>query len=136
MTTSASLHATNKVHVMRCTHQRPLAKPDVRHYRIRLSDDGMFHWVELGTIRRKGFELHILRYYQVIGPMSPRTIQKHQNELFRMTLGLIATQGINELRLFPSQRAGEIKIELLVRCCSHRTNYTYISQKYKFACEI
>ena len=39
MTTSASLHATNTVHAMRCTHQRPLVKPDVRNYRIRLSDD-------------------------------------------------------------------------------------------------
>ena len=39
MTTSASLHATNTVHAMRCTHQRPLIKPDVRNYRIRLTDD-------------------------------------------------------------------------------------------------
>jgi hypothetical protein len=39
MTTSASLHATNTVHAMRCTHQRPLIKPDFRHYRNRLTDD-------------------------------------------------------------------------------------------------
>jgi hypothetical protein len=39
MTTSASSHATNTVHAKRCSHQRPLVKPDVRKYRIRLTDD-------------------------------------------------------------------------------------------------
>jgi hypothetical protein len=39
MTTSASLHATITVHAMRSSHQRPLVKPDVRNYRIRLTDD-------------------------------------------------------------------------------------------------
>ena len=39
MTTSASLHATITVHAIRGSHQRPLVKPDVRNYRIRLTDD-------------------------------------------------------------------------------------------------
>jgi hypothetical protein len=39
MTTSASLRATITFHAMRSSHQRPLVKPDVRNYRIRLTDD-------------------------------------------------------------------------------------------------
>ncbi len=39
MATSASLHATSTFHAKRGSHQRPLVKPDVRNYRIRLSDD-------------------------------------------------------------------------------------------------
>lgn len=39
MTTSASLHATNTVHAMRCAHQRPLVKPDMQFSSLRLSDD-------------------------------------------------------------------------------------------------
>jgi|GEM_PF-4606497 len=42
----------------------------------------------------------------------------------------------NDLRLLPIQQAGKIKIDFLVRCCSHRTYYTYISPKYKVACDI
>lgn len=33
------MHAPNTVHAMRCSHQRPLVKPDVRNYRLRLCDD-------------------------------------------------------------------------------------------------
>ena len=34
----------------------------------------VFHRVELETIRRKGFELHILRHYKAVGPMPRRTV--------------------------------------------------------------
>ena len=34
----------------------------------------VFHRVGLETIRRKGFELHILRHYKAVGPMPRRTV--------------------------------------------------------------
>ena len=48
MTTSASWHATTTIQVRPDPHQRPLVKPDVRRYRIRLTDD-----LSAQSIRRK-----------------------------------------------------------------------------------
>jgi hypothetical protein len=89
------LHTTITVHAMRGSHQLPLVKPDVRNYRIRLSDDPSAIGIrkELTTLSSQvdkplGLQRMIQRGTAKLPtvPLAPRP----QKAELRFLLGLIA----------------------------------------------